>query len=118
LKYGLETVPELHKPVIYDDWGANLLNWDFVEYFGEEKDDKRALDELVKSFHDQPSLVDSTHIQEGVCVRAEMPNGETVIMKDKGLIFKILEGIVKDDPDQVDIEEIESLTEEEEENGN
>lgn len=87
---GLETVPDLVGPIIYDG-------------------DKDKLVELCESFLDQPEGIDPRHIREGVCVRAEMPNGITTIQKIKSFWFLLLEGIAKSNPDTVDIEEAESV---------
>jgi hypothetical protein len=90
---GLETVPELHPPVVYDG-------------------DREKLLELVDSFLDKPEGLDPSHIREGVCVRIETPAGKTYILKSKSYLFKVLEGIAKEDPNMIDIEEAEDLVSE------
>lgn len=82
---GVKTVPELCDSFIYD---------------GNEE----TLRELVESLTDGVSVVDSRHIREGVCVRAENYPAPTV-MKSKSFAFKCMEGMQKDKEDYVDIEE-------------
>jgi RNA ligase len=60
-------------------------------------DDMIWLDGIVNSVVDGASTLDSTHIREGVIIRAESPDG-ILVMKEKSIDFKILEGILKDDP--------------------
>lgn len=87
---GLETVPDLAGPIIYDG-------------------DKDKLIKFCESFLDQPEGLDSRHIREGVCVRAEMPDGGMTIMKIKSWTFLYLEGVLKSNPNTVDIEEAENV---------
>ncbi len=51
------------------------------------------------------SVLDSRHFKEGVCLRIDSESGLKVL-KYKGEMFCILEGIMKNDPDYVDTEEI------------
>jgi hypothetical protein len=53
---------------------------------------------------DGPSILDSRHIREGVCVRIESPEGMT-ILKAKNYTYKLLSGIIKEDSKSVDVEE-------------
>jgi hypothetical protein len=89
----LEIVPELAGPIIYNS----------------SKEGQEAFLNLVESFLDQPEGLDPTHIREGVCVRIEPPDKKTYILKEKGYLFKTLEGILKDDPNVIDTEEAEDL---------
>jgi hypothetical protein len=86
-KKGLETVHEEVAPFIY------LGN-------------KGILLDMVEKMLEGPDPLDPRHLKEGVCVRVE-GNPETKIYKDKSFTFKLLEGIIKDDPNSVDIEEVE-----------
>jgi hypothetical protein len=58
----------------------------------------------VEQYLDNPSGLDQSHLSEGVVVRVESGDGVR-FYKDKGYLFKVLEGIVKDNPDVVDMEE-------------
>lgn len=55
------------------------------------------LDVLVAAHIDGSSTLDNRHIREGVVIRAESVSG-MLVLKDKSIDFKILEGIMKDDP--------------------
>lgn len=59
----------------------------------------------VTQLMDGPSLIDNTHIREGVIVRVESPDGKTYFLKAKSTNFKILEDIIKQDETYVDTEE-------------
>ena len=52
------------------------------------------------------STVSKTTLCEGVVVRFDQPNGDTVWLKEKSFLFKVLEGIVKEDDSYVDMEEV------------
>jgi hypothetical protein len=52
-----------------------------------------------------PSLLDKSHIREGICLRIEQPDGRITFAKHKSFTFKVLEGIIKDDANYVDTEE-------------
>lgn len=84
---GLQHVPELVGPVVYD---GNVENLEFI----------------VKGFVDGPSEIDNSHIREGVCIRVEHDRG-IYCLKEKSFPFKVLEGIAKDNSQYVDIEESE-----------
>ncbi len=58
---------------------------------------------MAKSLCVGPSTVDPTHIREGVAVRFEPPFN---ILKHKSWEFLFLEGVLKEQPDHVDLEEI------------
>ena len=52
------------------------------------------------------STLDDTHIREGIVVRLEKANGRMKCYKHKSFEFKVLEGILKQDDNYVDIEDI------------
>jgi len=54
----------------------------------------------------KPSLLDHTHIDEGVCFRVDTDKPHAVNYKHKAFIFQILEGIKKESDDYVDLEEV------------
>ncbi len=60
---------------------------------------------IVDNYMDGPSLLDHTHIREGVVLRVENPDGTTLYQKAKSFPFKVLEGIVKNNDEYVDPEE-------------
>lgn len=102
-------VPELRGPIIYKgDMVKNGLSEDF-EYYGTESQEELLL-KVVESYLDQPEEIDPRHIREGVCIRVETPDGRTYILKDKGFVFRVIEGIIKQDDSVIDTEETESLT--------
>jgi len=70
------------------------------------KDRAEELDALVKASVEGESLLDSHHIREGVVVRIE-GGLEIGALKLKSFEFKVLEGLAKDSPDNVDMEEAE-----------
>lgn len=63
------------------------------------------LTEIMEEGLDKLSSIDHSHIQEGLCVRLEQPDGTVKILKNKSASFKILEGIMKSDDAYVDLEE-------------
>ena len=64
------------------------------------------LNKYVDSFLEGEDPMDNRHPREGVCIRVESPVTGTKIWKAKSYTFKFLEGLVKDDDNNVDIEEI------------
>lgn len=64
------------------------------------------LDEYIDSLLEGEDPLDSRHPREGVCIRVESPVTGTKIYKSKSWTFKWLENLVKDDDNNVDIEEI------------
>lgn len=87
---GLETVPTFEGPILFKK--NNLENFT----------------KLVQESAIGPSVLDSSHIREGVCVRVEAP-ARTYNIKEKSTEFKILEGIIKDDANYIDTEEAEDI---------
>jgi hypothetical protein len=67
--------------------------------------DRQKLMDLCAQYSHGPSLLDSTHIREGVCLRIEHPD-QSLTVKYKSNDFCELEGIRKNSDDYVDEEEI------------
>lgn len=86
-KLGLQPVPLLEGPFIYDG-------------------DVEALRMRCDSLSQGSSTLDASHIREGVVVRVEAPGGSTIGYKWKGYWFAELEGISKNSEDFVDPEEV------------
>ena len=82
---GVETVTEIDKFVF--DGNRDRLN------------------AYVETLLEGPSLIDSRHMREGVCIRVENEFGHRVY-KEKSYSFKLAEGIVKENDNYVDAEEI------------
>ncbi len=62
---------------------------------GDIRDIKETFSKMVETYGSGPSILDETHIKEGVCVRIEGGiNNKTY--KFKSFEFKVLEGIIKD----------------------
>ena len=70
--------------------------------------------ERVEKFYDGVDPIGCTHIKEGVVVRVDSRSTFTAY-KHKNFYFKLLEGIIKDNSDEPDMEEAEDLIEEFEE---
>lgn len=86
---GVSHVPdEDNSPFIYDSSQRDILLKD--------------LSELIE----RPSVLDSSHIEEGVVIRVEQPDGKTNFYKSKAFTFGVLEGWGKLDDSSVDLEEI------------
>jgi len=79
----LRTVPILGEPFIYNG-------------------DRDSLLAKVNSFLDLPDNLDNKHPREGVCIRVEKPNGETIIFKKKSWIYKLLRGFAVVDTEQLE----------------
>lgn len=82
---GLECVPEIDVDLFYNN--DNFL-------------------EDIEGYVVGNSLLDFSHIREGVCVRLEKRDGTTKVYKHKSFEFKVLEGILKNSDDYVDTEEV------------
>lgn len=132
-KYGC--VPGEHRISVYritmtDEEGNSFdLSWDQVKYRCNELGVKPVIEverciydgnardlidkcNLFKSEDDlKPSLIDPSHIEEGVVVRVEDGRPTPLFMKDKSFLFGVLEGFWKDNPDNVDAEEVEASIE-------
>ena len=75
------------------------------EVWADELTTRETLLDICKHHSDGPDPLDNRHPVEGVCVRVEHPDMYGTIFKDKGFVFKYLEGIAKEQ-DVVDMEEI------------
>ena len=83
---GLKTVPE-----IYDSF-INSRNNDLIS--------------IAEDIMEGPSLLDASHLREGVVFRVESPDGNISYLKSKSFTFGVLEGYIKQSDDYVDIEEV------------
>jgi hypothetical protein len=83
---GLETVPVLQGPAVYNGQRERFM--EFVDNLATGEDP-----------------IDPRHIKEGVCVRVEHDR-KFDIYKHKSYNFKVLEGIARDSDDFIDLEEI------------
>jgi len=72
----------------------------------------RDLQELVNNLLEMPSILDMSHIEEGVVLRIEQPDGTIRFIKQKSFAFGVLEGYMKLDDNYVDTEEAVSGVEE------
>jgi hypothetical protein len=85
---GLKAVPVLATMFAPDDEIAQMMTQNLVGSF----------------LNDGPSTLDESHLMEGVVVRVESERGVQVY-KSKNFSFKVMEGILKENPDMVDTEE-------------
>ena len=85
---GLNHVPELGTTSMDKLWDQNRT--------GDERDVQQSLLELVDHLAQGPSVLDSSHIKEGVCVRIDQYGLKPKVYKHKSFNFKVLEGIAKD----------------------
>lgn len=85
---GVNHVPEL---------GTTSMDklWDFNRT-GDERDVQQDLFNLVDHLAQGPSVLDGSHIKEGVCVRIDQFGLKPKVFKHKSFNFKVLEGIAKD----------------------
>ncbi len=60
---------------------------------------------FVESLTDGSSILDASHIREGVVVRVDAPDGTTTWYKNKAFAFGVMEGYIKERTDAVDREE-------------
>jgi hypothetical protein len=95
---GVEYCPDLH----YGPWYKNGLGI----IGGASDPEYYNLQEVADSCYEGSSMLDSSHIREGVVLRIEEPNGKIWFTKHKSYDFKVLEGIIKEDVNYVDREEI------------
>jgi len=102
---GIQFVPELHDKAIVvhgripkleedPDWNNYTYTWTLEN-----------LKAFVEPLSKGASLLDPSHIREGVAVRVETPDGRCYTLKEKSFEFKFLEGIVKSVDSYVDMEE-------------
>jgi hypothetical protein len=66
---------------------------------------KEHLDKQIAFLEEGSSTLDERHIREGICVLLENENGSK-IYKAKSFTFRLFEGLVKNDANYVDLEEI------------
>jgi hypothetical protein len=98
---GVKTVPHI-RTLTLDELKEALSNLEEAD----DRDVKDNFEKLVEKYGSGPSILDSRHIKEGVCVRIEGGiNNKT--FKFKSFEFKVLEGIIKDSG-IVDAEEAEA----------
>ena len=105
---GVKTVPVLWKGVIPMEEELPL------RYFSNEGESKNPAGEYIKEiaerYYDGPDPIGKTHIREGVVVRI-LNRPKFAAYKHKNWFFKALEGIVKVEAEMPDMEEAESITE-------
>lgn len=91
---GVLHVPEIDKTLI--SLSLELLNIRDVQQY---------LEHVVEKYTESESENFPQHLNEGVVIRIE--NGSLIpqFYKSKRYLFKVLEGIIKDNPDNVDVEE-------------
>lgn len=86
---GISYVPEISDPIYY-------------QYHVKLEDIKDIVEDLMVG----SSVLDETHIREGVVLRCEQPNGEVEFYKSKSFEFGLLEGYIKEKDDHIDLEEV------------
>jgi len=84
-----------HVPVVWEGYveDEGHISYDFVRQTILEHDDNR-----------KPSVLDPRHCEEGLVIRTDGIDG-THFFKSKTILFKLLESIIKEDPNYVDTEE-------------
>ena len=111
---GVKTVPVLAKAIL--DKNGSLLTYVDAnnEYHLIHKDEEAHIGEAVKKlaekFYDGPDPIGKTHVREGVVVRI-LNRPKFTAYKHKNFHFKVLEGIVKDEAAEPDMEEAQSANE-------
>lgn len=85
---GVNHVPELGTTSMDKLWDSNRT--------GDERDVQQDLFNLVDHLAQGPSVLDDSHIREGVCVRIDQFGLKPKVFKHKSFNFKVLEGIAKD----------------------
>ncbi len=89
---GVPTVPFIDQFIYTDDPGDAQTGPEYLQWLAEQA-------------AEGPSSLDPSHIKEGVVLRVEQPDGQVNWFKYKSFLFRVLEGIAKDDETTVDIEE-------------
>lgn len=84
---GVKTVPHI-RTLTFDELRESLKLVD-------DRDVRAHFEKMVEGFASGPSIIDPSHIKEGVCVRIE-GGIQNNTFKYKSFEFKVLEGIVKD----------------------
>jgi len=85
---GVNHVPEIGTTSMDKLWDNNRT--------GDERDVQQSLLELVDHLAQGTSVLDHSHIKEGVCVRIDQYGLKPKVYKHKSFNFKVLEGIAKD----------------------
>lgn len=107
LELGIKYVPEM-------EWEVEETQCDFCDAIKDSylssgsfmyDGNLKSLEELVYFLVDGPDLIDPSHIREGIVLRVEKSNGQTVFFKAKSQAFYELEDKSKE-AGEVDIEEI------------
>lgn len=96
---GVKHVPELAKFKVCE-WP----NEDGTKYLGVNVGGKPA-EQIVEEITNDHSELFPNHLREGVCIRVESKGFVPQIYKSKSYLFKVLEGIIKDNEAYVDVEE-------------
>ena len=111
---GVKCVPMLWKGVIPDEETLNQLafipdeNGDFKEWIPTSAGEY--IKDIAEQYYDGPDPIGKTHIREGVVVRI-INRPKFAAFKHKNWSFKALEGIVKVEAEAPDMEEAESIIE-------
>ena len=122
---GVKTVPVFAKGHICMDGSVNWVNMvtgeDMTTAIGDEvrENDPYSFEfnpgdsvkAVAEQFYDGPDPIGKTHIREGVVVRI-LNRPKFTAYKHKNFSFKVLEGIVKAEAVEPDMEEAESIAEE------
>lgn len=83
-----------------------------VRSLGSEINKELAIKYIQEELAEGPDPIGKTHVREGVVVRVENRSKFTAY-KHKGFAFKVLEGIIKEDAVEPDMEEVQESLEEE-----
>ena len=95
---GVKYVPEIEQFVV-NDWQLTATAENQIIDF--------SLESLLQKLTDRESEIFKQHIKEGIVVRVENGGSTPLFYKNKGFLFKAIEGIIKDN-DVVDLEETQS----------
>ena len=95
LEIGVKHVPEIEIFTL-DSIYHQLKKGHDSDYVPDDRDVHDAFMKKIDDFVEGPSLLDDSHIREGVCVRIEGSGFNNSTYKHKGFAFKIMEGIIKD----------------------
>jgi hypothetical protein len=98
VELGLKYCPDIH----YGPWYKNELGI----IGGTSDPEYYKLEEVADNCLEGPSSLDPSHIREGIVLRIEEPNGRIWFAKHKSFSFKVLEGIIKEQDNYVDREEV------------
>jgi hypothetical protein len=88
LEIGVNHVPEMGTTSMDKLWDHNRT--------GDERDVQEDLFKMVDHLAQGNSLLDDSHLKEGVCVRIDQHGIRPKVYKHKSFNFKVLEGIIKD----------------------